>query len=1387
MANIIINEFKRRYPESYPEKSDTWIWEKLKNPTNFKKAFPEFIDYTDKKILTNLRKYDPTIRIEEYLPAVSKERINYEKIGRELGIKVKPEATKEDVEMIKENITMIKEKIDWRVPEALKEKVGKIEITEPDRIKQGIINLERRKQIEIDEEIFKKLSERDRKIFWKRRKSRLSTITDIMDSFSGGFSGGFIGKDTTDYKPNSDIYKFYNVIGNIAGFSTSLYLLKQLAVVPIIVKSFKTMPFLAKLTPNMLKWVTRMATEGFAWAVKGISDRAIKQVREKRFDAPDLLKVGISNFGFGAVLGRLPIKKFIPRHLAATGVSGGWAVTSQLIKDGRIDKEDLLSILLTMGVVNLSQLSRMGTDKAIYNAIKKSRIQETLKKNLLIKLAERGNSPEAQKTIANFAMTGGRGKEVELVNPVQTVFMLRFGQLYSKVHNKYKKRFADLYMRRMKTYLDKKLPTHEAADKAFQEIENILLRYKDYRNSAMLTKNYITRFVYELKKGNPIKKSLENTKRIVKEFADFRKIAVDMKKFRKTDISMLNRLRGLIGKDKVTKKDLAKLFLREKTKITEKIFSKLSKEQIKNLKVEFKKTAPIVAKSTSIQEAEFLARQRLIRNTTKLAIERLDIKPETKKEAIKFVDNRINQVIKQFKDAKKLSKEGIRIKEISPLQMVTELERKKDISTAYKKLSEGLYKELKNFKTLTKDEKTGILSSSYLGTWLKGKGLLQEGRKITDIKEFKKFLPFFEKREINEINFVAKRLIGITKQEIPPQLMIHTEGRPLGVGVTSPITPADYTLSKYGLTFAADEMTDAMTAPMIASEMKSIFINKLMKEHKKLAKVNKINFKQSLKNLWEYMDKGDLVKDKLNKFELDKAKILRTETLEMFDKVNYIRRMAGQKEILRLNDYITHILKPTILNDIYTTGTIPVQLAKAMRYIPTRSLFLRTAQHRVDKLLDHLIIKDPYKSMRAMYSINLRYIYTAKAMQRLQPIKYIIQDSSKFDATVVRFMENQMRTLAKRPLKFEENINNTLENLFSGTLRTMGMKISKRPWRDTVNLVSALSHLAYLDMRPKFFIRNVGGQGASVWAMEGTAAFTWAIKHMFSKKGKRILKLIGEYKTRIPMEAAEKSFMNKLWRGAFLNVSASDNLNVRTAILASFYRGIKRFKNVRLAVEYAQREFRTTQWSYLRVNLPPILQSDTGRMAFMFSSWTLNNYFRRIPEIIRRAFKGYDVWGNKVGLTERLALFRFITWGAASQSLKLANVNFMWQLYQAQGLTTPPGFAPILRGAWYLNRTIIDFANGRDNLAYQNWYYTRQYFKGLIPFYYTGKDIKDVATGKKPYKSLFFYQYKFEKKPKTIEQIQQRKIKKELDSMKKTKSLIKLQQKRLIKELKGLR
>lgn len=81
-------------------------------------------------------------------------------------------------------------------------------------------------------------------------------------------------------------------------------------------------------------------------------------------------------------------------------------------------------------------------------------------------------------------------------------------------------------------------------------------------------------------------------------------------------------------------------------------------------------------------------------------------------------------------------------------------------------------------------------------------------------------------------------------------------------------------------------------------------------------------------------------------------------------------------------------------------------------------------------------------------------------------------------------------------------------------------------------------------------------------------------------------------------------------------------------------------------VELANRNIKYTQYSYMPWDMPRHLWSQTGKTAFMFTSWPSNFFGAHLPQLYKQLVSGENVFGMAVTPAQRIALLTYITKGA---------------------------------------------------------------------------------------------------------------------------------------------
>jgi len=523
--------------------------------------------------------------------------------------------------------------------------------------------------------------------------------------------------------------------------------------------------------------------------------------------------------------------------------------------------------------------------------------------------------------------------------------------------------------------------------------------------------------------------------------------------------------------------------------------------------------------------------------------------------------------------------------------------------------------------------------------------------------------------------------------------------------------------------------------------------NKKLKKQKKPV----VTEKEVEEKIWTMMDKGIPKNNK--SLEAKVARRYRKETEEMLKRMNEFNKRIGRDEIKGIKNYILHMLRPEVLNEIYSRGVIPPELAKVMPYIPPKNVFLRTAQQRQGVPEDWLV-KNPHELMRAMYAIDLRYIYLQDALNKIDPYlkavkDYVGTEGDYWSPETYKYLDDWIKQAIKmRPSNIDILVDNLLEYTLAPLLRKTGLKVSHMPWRDLVNTLSAAAHTGALGMRVRPILRNLI-QSTFDWVMYGTKPYLKGSAKFGTKEGQNILNKSKVWKTRMPFEAQDLSMLQKWAKVGSLGYRASDLHNVGKGLLTRYYHAIDDLgKTPEQAIKWADSDLPATQWSYRREDLPRAYWTSTGRAFWTLGSWWMNYYTRFLPELSRRAFMGKDVNGRKVSTSERLGIMRLFILTGMLFAIKEVSKELTGTAIDYTGQVTPNflrlgpvaslgrSFVKIGQGAVDDNDRML--SEGLRELGYTS--------KIFVPWYLAGEDLFKLLTGKKKLEEVLFYTEKKLKK-----------------------------------------
>lgn len=500
--------------------------------------------------------------------------------------------------------------------------------------------------------------------------------------------------------------------------------------------------------------------------------------------------------------------------------------------------------------------------------------------------------------------------------------------------------------------------------------------------------------------------------------------------------------------------------------------------------------------------------------------------------------------------------------------------------------------------------------------------------------------------------------------------------------------------------------------------------------------------------IWNMMDKSVPKIDK--SLEAKISRRYRKETEEMLTRMNETRKLVGKEEIKGIKNYILHMLKPEILNEIYSTGVIPSELAKVMEYIPPKNLFLRTAQQRKG-VPEEWLIKDPHALMKAMYAIDLKYIHLQEALHKVDPYLKAVKGYraetpegmvDEWSPESYKYIDDWIKQAIKmRPSNWDILINNIMEYTLAPVLRKAGVKVSHMPWRDFVSTLSAGAHTGALGMRIKPVLRNLV-QSTFDWVMYGTKPYLKGSRAFMTKKGFDILKQSKVWQTRMPYEAQDLATLKGIFRKGSLAYRGADLHNVGKGLLTRYHHAIDRLgMSPEEAIRWADEDLPGTQWSYRREDLPRAYWTSTGRAFWTLGSWWMNFYTRFLPEILKRTFQGMDVTGRAVPFSERMAGIRLLILIGILFGVKKASKEITGTVidYTGQVKPTPLRESPIASLGEAFIKVAQGFSDNNERLRKEGLKEIGRTGKIFIPWWLAGEDLFNLISGKKKPQEVILY------------------------------------------------
>jgi len=232
------------------------------------------------------------------------------------------------------------------------------------------------------------------------------------------------------------------------------------------------------------------------------------------------------------------------------------------------------------------------------------------------------------------------------------------------------------------------------------------------------------------------------------------------------------------------------------------------------------------------------------------------------------------------------------------------------------------------------------------------------------------------------------------------------------------------------------------------------------------------------------------------------------------------------------------------------------------------------------------------------------------------------------------------------------------------------------------------------------------------------------------------------------MEFNIKEGLNKLFSAGSLGYRASDLHNVGIGILTRYNTALDRGMSHKEAIEWADDDLPSTQWSYRREDLPRAYWTTTGRALWTLGSWWMNFYFRFLPEIVNKTFMGKDVMGRAVSQKERLAGLRFLMLVGTLFAIRETSKEMTGTAVDYTGQVRPPifGESPIAKSGFALRDFTVGLATENDRMKNEGLKELINTMKLSIPFALATEDLIKLMEGDKDIADFLFYTKKDKKK-----------------------------------------
>jgi hypothetical protein len=505
-----------------------------------------------------------------------------------------------------------------------------------------------------------------------------------------------------------------------------------------------------------------------------------------------------------------------------------------------------------------------------------------------------------------------------------------------------------------------------------------------------------------------------------------------------------------------------------------------------------------------------------------------------------------------------------------------------------------------------------------------------------------------------------------TKAVVPEDFFKREYSEP---GLMSIITPSDTYARKLGVYEHVESLVEASKKMSIEKAQIDKWFDKLQKEYLKLEQVpftEKAIYKIKNKpteahtKLYNLLDKHETAKEAgLTGPQANIFNELRGITNAILERTNEVRETMGLEPVNKLSGYITHIRDIMGRAEIRAKYPLPEDIKYWLDKINPKHIFNPTQLQRIVKDPDSLL-KDPFRALKAMTSMDLKQIYLEKPnfvfAEQMNALKNIIPASTR------KWTEAWVKeTILGYPTELDMKINITLDKMgvtriVDKALEPFGRKLGTNPIKEMTGALSRIIHDAAIWGRAKLLVRNMTQRGLAL-GLYDTPSF---IKGLLpaNRELDALIKNSDFFKisNREFMEALPEGVLGKLERAGFVPYGRTHISNVRSAMKTSYHWGKKQIAKTanlpdghpaKWTMDDVIKEMdfgaNTTQYWYNLTGMPELYRSGIGRIAGVLQSWWQNYTTKYWSELLARTFKGQTGWGKPLtGISNRIGALRHI-------------------------------------------------------------------------------------------------------------------------------------------------